>query len=469
MTHLTPPKTSFRALAKLAGPIFVANVAIVGSGTIDTIMGGHLGKDHLAALALGISATICVVMALVGILQALSPIAGHHYGARKYRQIGEALQQNMWLGASLSLIGMPILLWTDFWIGMGEVKGEVARMAAIYLTCTAVSLPASLFARTFISVNAALSRPNITMWVSLGMLALKAPLNAVFMYGLLGFPAMGGAGAGVSFAVINLIAFLVYLTIWYRDPFYKRMHAERFSLPQWPAIREQLHIGIPIGMSTFFEVSSFTLMAVFVARLGAEVLSAHQIVVNITTLCYMVPLSLGIATSVLVSQSLGAKWPAVAETALRRSLAVSLTIGFALVIVLYFVRSSVVSLYTSEPGVQSLAAALLIFGCMYHGFDVMQTVSAFALRGYRVTRAPMIIYGVMLWCVGLGGGYYLAFGGEAFGGPYGAYGFWGATAVGLVLTGLSLAAMALWVGRQVAKDDAHTPEEIAEAIRVSQS
>ena len=188
MTHLTPPKTSFRALAKLAGPIFVANVAIVGSGTIDTIMGGHLGKDHLAAIALGISATICVVMALVGILQALSPIAGHHYGARKYRQIGEALQQNMWLGAFLSLIGMPILLWTDFWIGMGEVKGEVARMTAIYLTCTAVSLPASLFARTFISVNAALSRPNITMWVSLGMLALKAPLNAVFMYGLLGFP-----------------------------------------------------------------------------------------------------------------------------------------------------------------------------------------------------------------------------------------------------------------------------------------
>ena len=83
MTQLTPPKTSFRALAKLAGPIFVANVAIVGSGTIDTIMGGHLGKDHLAAIALGISATICVVMALVGILQALSPIAGHHYGVFK--------------------------------------------------------------------------------------------------------------------------------------------------------------------------------------------------------------------------------------------------------------------------------------------------------------------------------------------------------------------------------------------------
>ena len=130
MTHLTPPKTSFKALARLAGPIFVANIAIIGGGTIDTIMAGHLGKDHLAAIALGLAATISVVMGLVGILQSLSPIAGHHYGARKYRQIGEALQQNMWLGAFLSLFGVPLLLWSDLWISMGEVRGDVARMAA---------------------------------------------------------------------------------------------------------------------------------------------------------------------------------------------------------------------------------------------------------------------------------------------------------------------------------------------------
>ena len=51
MTTLTPPKTSFAALMRLAGPIFVANIAIVGSGTIDTIMAGQLGKNHLAAIA----------------------------------------------------------------------------------------------------------------------------------------------------------------------------------------------------------------------------------------------------------------------------------------------------------------------------------------------------------------------------------------------------------------------------------
>ena len=75
MTTLTPPKTSFAALMRLAGPIFVANIAIVGSGTIDTIMAGQLGKNHLAAIAVSIAATISVVMGLAGILQTL--IAAH--------------------------------------------------------------------------------------------------------------------------------------------------------------------------------------------------------------------------------------------------------------------------------------------------------------------------------------------------------------------------------------------------------
>ena len=80
--RLTPPDISGRAIAKLAGPIFVANIAIVGGGTIDTIMAGHLGADHLAAIALGLASMIMVFMGLVGILQGMSPLAGHHFGAR---------------------------------------------------------------------------------------------------------------------------------------------------------------------------------------------------------------------------------------------------------------------------------------------------------------------------------------------------------------------------------------------------
>ena len=211
--NLLPPDISFKALLRLAGPIFVANVAIIGSGTIDTIMGGQLGAEHLAAIALGIAATISVLMGLVGILQGLSPVAGHHYGARKMTEIGIDLGQAMWLVLGFSLVGVPILMATDFWMELGGAKGEVARMATQYMFWTALALPGSMAARTFIAVNAAVSRPRVTMWVSLAMLALKAPLNAVFMYGLFGLPALGGGGAGISFFILTYLSLIAYWVI----------------------------------------------------------------------------------------------------------------------------------------------------------------------------------------------------------------------------------------------------------------
>ncbi len=466
-TNLPPPDTSLRALAKLAGPIFVANIAIIGGGTIDTIMAGHLGTEHLAAIALGLAATICVNMAGIGVLQGLSPIAGHHFGARQYRQIGETLQQNFWLAIALSCIGVPLLLSTDMWTHFGGVTGEVARMAAGYLVFTALSQPFAFFARSFISLNAALSRPKVTMWISLITLALKAPVNAIFMYGWFGLPAMGGIGAGVSFALMNVISFLLFWALWRFDPFYEKFRATQFNWPKWSMIKEQLHIGLPIGLSTFFEVSSFTGMAILVSRLGAETISAHQIMTNITTLCYMLPLSLGIASSVLVSQSLGARWESIAYHALKRSLRVALALSLLLVTSLYFARGFIVSLYTKDPEVISLCSALLIFGCCYHLFDALQSVSAFALRGYRVTKLPMVIFGIMLWGVGFCGGYYLCFHGESVGGPYGVFGFWSATATGLTLTGICLVSMALYVGRHRAHADEHSADEIQNEIAKS--
>ena len=390
MTKLLPPDTSLKALAKLAGPIWIANIAIVGSGTIDTIMAGHLGKEHLAAIALGIATTISVLMGLVGVLMGLSPIAGHHFGARKFRAIGEELNQSFWLSLVLMAVGVPLLLNTDFWIELGGAKGEVAEMAAEFIRWTAFALPASLLGRCFIALNAAVSRPRITMWVSLGMLALKAPLNAVFMYGWLGFPAMGGGGAWISFFVLSWLSLFAFLAIWKFDKFYRPMHVEKFVGPRWELLKNHLHVGVPMGLSTFFEVSSFTLMAIFISRLGEETVSAHQIVANLTSMLYMVPLSLGIASSVLISQSLGARWPAVAEFILRRTLKISIVIAAVLATLLYIFKGNVIALYTSDAGVAATAAALVAFGCTYHVFDAMQAVSSFALRGYRVTRAPAL-------------------------------------------------------------------------------
>ncbi len=230
------------------------------------------------------------------------------------------LQQALWLAGLLLLVALPCVLATGFWTRVAGVEGAVAAITSTYLQAVAFGLPAGLATRVFVALNAAVSRPKVTMAINLAVLALKAPLNAAFMYGWGPIDAMGGAGAGVATAILAWLALALSLAVWRFDPFYDRFRSAAVHGPRWPSLRELLKLGLPIGLSTLFEVTSFTFMAVLIARLGATSVAGHQIVANLVAILFMVPLSLGVATSVLVAQALGSDAPRVALGAARRGL-----------------------------------------------------------------------------------------------------------------------------------------------------
>lgn len=449
----TKPDISYRAIARLATPILVANISIIGSGTIDTIMAGRLGAEHLAAVAIGNATVIMVILTLVGVIQSLSPLAGHHFGARRFERIGFELTQSLWLSLVLGLVGLAILSATDFWISLCNAQGNVARMLRIYLLASAASVPAFMLARPFVALNAAVNLPRVTMWVSIGLLVLKGPLNYVFMYGLFGLPALGGAGAGVSSALGATVSLIALYSYWRFSHVYDAMRPARIYLPNWQAIKTHLKIGVPISLSMFFEISSFALMAILIGRIGTIDVAAHQIVGNTTSFIYQAPLSLGIAVSVLVAQCLGAGSPTLARQAMIRVLRFALGIAAVTCSCLFLFRHTVVSLFTTDPAVALLAESLLGIAVIFHVADALQTISCFALRGYRVTFLPMCIYGVLLWSVGLGGGCWLGFHAESFGGPFGAHGFWAATAAGIILVSIAISTYAFYIAKDRLKDE----------------
>jgi MATE family multidrug resistance protein len=434
LLRLSRLREDIPALLKLAGPLLVGQLAVIAFGVLDTAMTARYSADDLAALAMASAIFISVYVGLTGVVSALAPIAGQLFGAKRYDEIGEEVRQAIWLSVLLSLFGALILWNADLILDISQVSPEIHAKASLYMHILVLGLPASMAMRVLIALHNAVSRPTIITMVQLLGLAAKFPLNYLFIYGAFGIEGMGGPGCAVATVIINWLWLLITLWIVMADRFYKPFALfARFSKPDFHRIGVILRLGMPIGFSYLIEVTSFTFMSLFIARLGTEALAGHQIVANIGTVIYMVPLSLSIATMTLVSQSIGANQQSRAEQIGWSSVFFTTTTCAVIGLTAWFFRAELLNLYDPPEEVKQFAVPLFLFIAFYQIFDALQVSAAFILRAYRIAFWPMLIYALSLWGVGLGGGYMLGFNvtGNVPLALHGASGFWAANSISL--------------------------------------
>ena len=434
LLRLSRLREDIPALLKLAGPLLVGQLAVIAFGVLDTAMTARYSADDLAALAIASAIFISVYVGLTGVVSALAPIAGQLFGAKRYDEIGEEVRQAIWLSVLLSVFGALILWNADLILDISQVSPEIHAKASLYMHILVLGLPASMAMRVLIALHNAVSRPTIITVVQLLGLAAKFPLNYLFIYGAFGIEGMGGPGCAVATVIINWLWLLITLWIVMADRFYKPFALfARFSKPDFHRIGVILRLGMPIGFSYLIEVTSFTFMSLFIARLGTEALAGHQIVANIGTVIYMVPLSLSIATMTLVSQSIGANKQSRAEQIGWSSVFFTTTACAVIGLTAWFFRTELLNLYDPPEEVKQFAIPLFLFIAFYQIFDALQVSAAFILRAYRIAFWPMLIYAVSLWGVGLGGGYLLGFNvtGNVPLALQGASGFWAANSISL--------------------------------------
>ena len=446
------------ALLKLTGPLLIGQLAVIAFGVLDTAMTARYSAEDLAALAMASAIFISVYVGLTGVVSALAPIAGQLFGAKRYSEIGEEVRQATWLALGLTILGCLILTNADHVLAISRVSPDIEGKAKLYLNILAIGLPASMVMRVLIAFHNAVSRPAVITVIQLIGLGLKLPLNLLFIYGGFGIEGMGGPGCAVATVIINWIWMLLTLGFVLFDRFYKPFEIFiRFSMPDWQRIWTLLKLGAPIGFSYLIEVTSFTFMSLFIARLGTTALAGHQIVANLGTVIYMVPLSLSIATMTLVSQSIGANKPERAEeigwSSVFFTTATCITIGLAV----WVFRMQLLDLYDPPAEVKAFSIPLFLFIAFYQIFDALQVTAAFILRAYRIAFWPMLIYAGSLWGVGLGGGYLLGF--NVFGNVpnilQGANGFWASNSISLGLA----ACLLLYLFRKTAEryEKTHPP------------
>ncbi len=443
-----------RDILRLAWPVFIGQIAVMLNGVIDTIMAGRLSAADVAAVGLGASVYITVYIGLMGVLLALSPIVAQHYGARRFDEIGLETRQAVWLALGLAVPGCAALASADLWLALSAPPPEVASIARTYLWAAAAGLPAALLFRVFHALSNAISRPKAVMLINLAGAALKVPLNLLFMDGWQHgdatiVPALGGGGCGVASAAVAWLSALLALGVLRAEPLYRRLGVTGggwLARPDPARLRGLLALGLPIGASFLVEVSSFTFMALFLARLGATTAASHQIAANLAALAYMAPLALATATGVLVAQSIGAARPGEARARAWAGIRIAAGGAAVLGIAIFAGRERLAGLYTTDAALAAAAAPLLVLVAVFHLFDAAQAMCAFILRAYRITALPMVVYALSLWGIGLGGGWWLAFEAGTSARPWapqvaGARGFWIAAVLGLAVSATALAAI----------------------------
>ncbi len=314
-----------------------------------------------------------------------------------------------------------------------------------YLNVLAFAFAPSILFRLYSTFNQSLGKPLLVTWLQVSALLVKIPLSIWWVAGGGGVEPMGVVGCAWATLVVNYLLLALGMVMLRTQKLYKPFCIwHRMERPDWPTIANFARLGIPAGLAYLVEVTSFTLMAVFMARLGVIASASHQIAASMAAVLYMMPLSMAIACSARVSFWLGAGRPDHAKRIVILATKLTAFISLILAAVLFLAKNIIASLYSTSPSIVDTASVLLIWVAVYHLADCMQAVCAFLLRCYRITIAPLVLYGVLLWGFGLYGGYLLTYEGlpglAAMPSPSA---FWAASSLALWLVAISFLLL-LW-------------------------
>jgi len=425
-----------RGIVGQARPILIGQFAGMAFAVVDTVLCGRASPVDLATMGLGLSVYSTVFVGLMGATSALNPIVAQHFGGGRLAAIGATYVQGLWMALLLSALGMLPLLFANLWLPWVRAPSEVEVHVARYLRVLALALPGALMFRAIYAVNTAVSRPHVVMSLQLGGLALKVCLSYLLILGGLGLPPMGAVGGAVASVVVFWALFSMGFGYMHRSPFYHRFAIHR-AWPRWAVLREILQLGIPMSLSYALEATSFTAITLLAARLGTTVMGGHQVVSNLAALCFMLPLSLSVATATLTAQAIGAGDPRRARATALTGMRIGALVAGATVLTMWTLRGGIVRLYTRDPAVAAVALTLIPYLAAFHFFDALQTITSFVLRAYKLAIAPTVIHAAALWGLGVVGGYLVAFGGF-WGPPWGIAGMWLMQSVALALAALLL-------------------------------
>jgi MATE family multidrug resistance protein len=429
-----PTRADLASIVKLASQIVLIQVGLILMGTVDSIMVGHVSPEALGAAALGNVYSVGWTSFGLGALLALDSVIAQALGARDPLGVARGVQRGLVLALVLTVPTSLALLTVEPALLLMRQPPELVPLASGFVHRINLGV-FPLFA--FIVLRQALQAHHETRAVVVTIIAanlLNVLLNYLWIYGKLGFPALGVFGSAWSTLVCRWLMPVMLLALGWRHlaPHLKHVATEVFAFR--PMLR-MLGLGLPVGAQMFFEWAAFGTVAFLMGAFGTIQVAAHQIALNLSSLTFMVAVGIASAAAVIVGHAVGRGDLA----GVRRSSVAALGAGVAFMTIagtLFIGMPAILAgVYTRDEAVLALAMLLLPIAGVFQIFDGAQAVSLGVLRGMGDTRAPVAIAIIGFWFCGMPVSLWLA-----YRAGLGAVGLWWGFVAGLAAVALFLVA-----------------------------
>lgn len=423
---------AFIALLRLALPIVVVQLGIMFMGVIDTIMVGHVSARALAGVALGnVYFWACGIFGM-GVIMALDPVIAQAVGANDDIAVARGFQRGLLLALVLTIpISVALLFAEPVLRALGQADDVVPLAVSYALICIPGVLPFLAFTVLRQTLQAmALVRPIVLTMIVSNIANIL--LNWILIFGKLGAPALGVAGAAWATSAARWLMLIVLFAVAWRRlrTYLLPVRADTFSLAP---LGRMLALGAPIGLQFQLEYGIFAVVGLLMGTIGTTPLAAHQVALNVASFTFMVPMGVAAAVAVLVGHAVGRGDAVGARQAATASLVSSAGFMALMAIVLLVAPGLIARVYTGDVAVIGIAILLLPLAGFFQVFDGLQVVCGGILRGLGDTHSPLIANIVGFWVLGLPLGVWL---GLRRG--YGPAGLWWGLVVGLAVVGLAL-------------------------------
>ena len=424
----------YRRNLKIALPVMFAQLGQAIVMLADTVMVGHLGTVELAAVSFGSSVFMIGFLFALGLSIGATPLIGKEYAAGEHRRSAIIFQNSILFDIGVSLVLGGIMWAVSFFMDRMGQPDEEWPLAQEYFRISVYTLPFVLLFQSFRQFMEGIGNTKYAMVITLVGNILNIFLNWVLIFGKLGCPMLGVAGAAYATLIARILMSIAFVVLFFvKRPLIRYFYffgKKSFSRRE---IKGLAYMGIPIGSQMLLETLGMSLSSIMVGWFGAVALASHQIAMNLSSLTFMISSGLASATTIRVSHQIGVKDFKSMRKAGIASTHLSLLFSCACAIVLFFFRVQIASVFSVDPQVLELSSLLIAIVAIYQFGDGFQVVSIGALRGMSDVYAPMVVAIVCYLIVNLSMAYLLA---VIF--NWGAVGVWIAFMIELYLAAILL-------------------------------